>query len=94
VNVDCCDVVTQLPPALLGCAHLGEPYYIDRNGSVIENPGDDFVSADRLRARRLFTAMRVEERQRRRPRARRPRAHQLCHRDCGGPAIGAFAGSS
>ena len=32
-------------------AHLGEPYYIDRNRNVIENPSDDFVSGDRLRAR-------------------------------------------
>jgi hypothetical protein len=49
--VDCCDIVTQLPPALLGYAHLGDPYYIDRNRNVSENPSDDFISADRLRAR-------------------------------------------
>jgi hypothetical protein len=49
--VDCCDLVTQLPPALLGYAHLGDPHYIDRNRSVLENPSDEFVSADRLRAR-------------------------------------------
>ncbi len=49
--VDCCDIVTTLPPALLGYAHLGDPYYIDRNRNVSENPSDDFVSADRLRAR-------------------------------------------
>jgi hypothetical protein len=49
--VDCCDVVTELPPAFLGCAHLGDPLYIDRNRNVVANPDDDFVSADRLRAR-------------------------------------------
>ena len=49
--VDCCDVVTQLPPKLLGYAHLGSPLYIDRNRHTIENPSDDFISADRLRAR-------------------------------------------
>jgi hypothetical protein len=49
--VNCCDVVTQLPPVLLGYAHLGDPWYIDRNREVIEDPSDDFVSADRLRAR-------------------------------------------
>jgi hypothetical protein len=49
--VDCCDVVTELPPALLGCEHLGDPLYIDRNRNVVKNPNDNFVSADRLRAR-------------------------------------------
>ena len=49
--VDSCDIVTQLPPTFLGYAHLGDPLYIDRNRTVIENPGEDFISADRLRAR-------------------------------------------
>jgi hypothetical protein len=49
--VDCCDVVTELPPLFLDCAHLGNPIYIDRNRNVVANPDDDFVSADRLRAR-------------------------------------------
>jgi len=49
--VDCCDVVTELPPALLGYEHLGNPLYIDADGKVTENPSDDHVSADRLRAR-------------------------------------------
>ncbi len=48
--VDCCDIVTQMPPAFLDYAHVGDPYYIDRNRHVIENPSDDFISADRLRA--------------------------------------------
>lgn len=49
--VDCCDIVTQMPPALLGYEHLGDPYYIDRNRNLTQNPSDDFISADRLRAR-------------------------------------------
>lgn len=49
--VDCCDAVTELPPAALGYAHLERLLYIDRNRSVTENPGDDFIFADRLRAR-------------------------------------------
>jgi hypothetical protein len=49
--VDCCDIVTELPPKLLGYAHLGDPYYIDRNRNITKNPGDDFISEDRLRAR-------------------------------------------
>ncbi len=48
--VDCCDIVTTLPPPLPGCAHVGDPLYIDRNRKVISNPGDDFVSADRSAA--------------------------------------------
>jgi triacylglycerol lipase len=49
--VDCCDIVTQLPPALFGYAHLGNPLYFDRNRHLNKNPSDDFVFADRLRAR-------------------------------------------
>jgi hypothetical protein len=49
--VDCCDVVTELPPAFLGYEHLGVPLYSDRSGNVVANPNNDFVSADRLRAR-------------------------------------------
>ena len=49
--VDCCDVVPELPPAILGYAHLGNPLYIDRNRKVIPNPGDDAVSTDGLTAR-------------------------------------------
>lgn len=48
--VDCCDIVTTLPPPLLGYEHLGDPLYIDRNRKVIPNPGDDFISADTSRA--------------------------------------------
>jgi hypothetical protein len=49
--VDCCDIVTQMPPALFGYAHLGDPYYIDRSLQMSFNPIDDFISADRLRTR-------------------------------------------
>jgi hypothetical protein len=48
--VDCCDIVTTLPPPLLGYEHLGDPLYIDRNRKVIPNPGDGFISADTSRA--------------------------------------------
>jgi hypothetical protein len=52
--VDCCDIVTQLPPAILGYAHLGNADYIDRNRKMNQNPSDDFVEADRLRARENY----------------------------------------
>jgi hypothetical protein len=49
--VDCCDAVTELPPAFLGYAHLGNPLYIDRTRTVTPKPSDDFISDDRWRAR-------------------------------------------
>jgi len=48
--VDCCDVVTTLPPPQFGHVHAGNPLYIDRKRKVIPNPGDDFIASDRLRA--------------------------------------------
>ncbi len=49
--VDCCDVVTRLPPELLGYAHLGNPLYIDADRKITENPSEGYVAADQLRAR-------------------------------------------
>jgi len=49
--VDCCDAVTELPPAELGYAHLGNSLYIDRHRKVLNNPTENAVSADRLIAR-------------------------------------------
>lgn len=48
--VDCCDIVTRVPPAGLGYAHLGQPYYIALDRSVTFNPGDDFIRKDRIEA--------------------------------------------
>ena len=49
--VDCCDIVTTLPPALFGYEHLGEAHYIDRNRQIPPDPGSLFQNEDRLRAR-------------------------------------------
>lgn len=49
--VDCCDAVTELPPADLGYAHLGDMLYIDRHRKVVNAPSEDTVSKDRLIAR-------------------------------------------
>jgi Lipase (class 3) len=49
--VDCCDAVTELPPAGLGYAHLGNMLYIDRHRKVMNAPSDGTVSADHLIAR-------------------------------------------
>jgi hypothetical protein len=51
--VDCCDVVTRVPPVVFGrhdYVHYGDPHYIDRNGTVLMSPGDGEMEADRLRA--------------------------------------------
>ncbi len=46
--VDCCDLVTRVPPASLGYRQLGDPSYIDREGNVKFNPGDEAIGKDRL----------------------------------------------
>jgi hypothetical protein len=48
--VDCCDLVTHLPPEIMGYAHFGDPYYIDRKRWVTFNPAAGVVSADQFRA--------------------------------------------
>ena len=51
---DCCDLVTRLPPEELGYQHLGQPYYIDRQRRVRQNPDEKFVSKDQRWARWHF----------------------------------------
>lgn len=48
--VDCCDVVTRIPPKQLGYEHLGNPHYIDRDRRVVFNPDPAVIRADRIRA--------------------------------------------
>lgn len=48
--VDCCDIVTRIPPEGLGYKHLGEPTYIAQDRSVHFNPGDNFITEDRIKA--------------------------------------------
>ncbi len=48
--VDCCDVVTRVPLSIMGYEHVGDPLYIDRDGTITPNPGDDFIAADKRRA--------------------------------------------
>jgi hypothetical protein len=54
--VDCCDVVTQVPPEeFLGYAHVGEMRYIDRDGGLQpQGVAARFVTADRVGARLLY----------------------------------------
>ena len=48
--VDCCDIVTRIPPKGLGYQHLGQPYYIAQDGSISFNPDDKLIRNDRLEA--------------------------------------------
>jgi hypothetical protein len=52
--VDCCDLVTRVPPELLGYVHLGNPHYIDSGRHIIDNPDPESVAADQTRARRQY----------------------------------------
>lgn len=49
--VDCCDAVTEVPPEFGGYRHVGEPTYLDRDGSIVEIPEPSFIVVDRLHAR-------------------------------------------
>ena len=48
--VDCCDIVTRVPPEVFGYRHLGKPYYIALDRSIRVDPGDDFIRKDRMEA--------------------------------------------
>jgi hypothetical protein len=48
--VDCCDLVTRVPPEFLGYTHLEALRYIDRNGSVLSAPADAVIEGDRREA--------------------------------------------
>lgn len=43
------DVVTTVPPSLLGFCHVGELYYIAHDGHILVDPPEGAVVADRLR---------------------------------------------
>ncbi|MDN7180682.1 lipase family protein [Caballeronia sp. SEWSISQ10-4 2] len=49
--VDCCDVVTELPPAVAGYVHASDAAYLTRDGVLASSADPDFVRDDRLAAR-------------------------------------------
>jgi len=49
--VDCCDLVTEVPPPIDGYEHIRPATYLTARGRVVENPTDEFVAKDRRRAR-------------------------------------------
>jgi hypothetical protein len=48
--VDCCDIVTRVPPEGFGYQHLGKPYYIFQNRTIGFDPTDNEMRVDRLAA--------------------------------------------
>jgi hypothetical protein len=48
--VNCCDLVTRLPPKELGYVHVGALRYIDRNGHIIQSVDNGFIEQDRFHA--------------------------------------------
>jgi predicted lipase len=49
--VNCCDVVTDVPPPLGGYVHVRPSAYIAASGQREPNPTSDFIAQDRQRAR-------------------------------------------
>jgi Lipase (class 3) len=48
--VDCCDLVTRIPPQSLGYVHVGSLRYIDREGQIFKSICEDDISTDRMMA--------------------------------------------
>lgn len=49
--VDCCDVVTQVPPPLMGYRHVGQQSYIDCHGVINNSLTSIEIDAERISAR-------------------------------------------
>jgi hypothetical protein len=52
--VDCCDLITDVPPELGGYRHAGAMVYITANGEVRASPTPEFIAADRSKAERDY----------------------------------------
>lgn len=52
--VDCCDLVTDLPPPIGGYVHAGASNYITREGKLAPRADDAFVQQDRAAARQDY----------------------------------------
>lgn len=52
--VNCCDLVTELPPKLNTYTHVQPPTYIDAEGFLTPTATPEFIGADRGRARRDY----------------------------------------
>jgi hypothetical protein len=52
--VDCCDLVTRVPPEIVGYTHAGHLYYIDRERRIARQPSESTISDDQDRARAKY----------------------------------------
>jgi hypothetical protein len=52
--VNCCDLVTRVPPEGLDYAHTGLLRYIDRSGNVVDSPPEEEIRADRSDAQTAY----------------------------------------
>lgn len=48
--VNCCDLVTRIPPESLGYLHAGVLHYIDRHGGINNSISENVIVEDRLKA--------------------------------------------
>jgi Lipase (class 3) len=53
-HVDCCDLVTRVPPEALGFQHVGALQYIDRAGNLRGNADAPTIADDRSEAREEY----------------------------------------
>ncbi|WP_347905731.1 lipase family protein [Pseudomonas purpurea] len=54
--VDCCDLVTSLPPDFLDYQHVGQLHYVDLNGFVHLSPSEPFMTHDQQQAVQFYEA--------------------------------------
>lgn len=52
--VDCCDVVTEVPPPIGGYTHLPTCTYVTQLGVALPDPAQALIDADRLSARQRY----------------------------------------
>jgi hypothetical protein len=52
--VDCCDLVSRVPPEIMGYTHAGDLYYIDRDRKIARQPGESTILDDQDRARENY----------------------------------------
>jgi hypothetical protein len=54
--VDCCDIVTELPPEMAAYTHVRAPVYIARDGTTSIDPVSAFIENDRRYARTEYVS--------------------------------------
>lgn len=52
--VDCADIVTQVPPTVLGYTHAYPPSYITAKGGLVEHPTEALMAMDRRQAKAAY----------------------------------------